>query len=199
MGWAGRAGDEGGLAPTILSGMDRAFAKDLARWGPDAPPYTIDAAAANTYCRRFTLAHSENFSVATLFLPRRLLRHFYAVYAFCRWADNLGDETGGGARALELHLRAGSANELNRCYAGRPLHPVMVRALSGDGQRLRHPCPAVPRLALRLRARTQPRQAAYTSYDQLLDYCQHSASFGSVGCCSTCFQMSRPDAGSPVG
>ena len=42
--------------------MDRAFAKELARWGPDAPPRQTDPAAALAYCRRFTLAHAENFS-----------------------------------------------------------------------------------------------------------------------------------------
>ena len=79
--------------------MGAAFETELARWGPDAPIKTDDVLAeARDYCRRFTRRHSENFSVATFLLPRRLLRHFHAVYAYCRWADDLGDETGGGAQ-----------------------------------------------------------------------------------------------------
>src|SRR5262245_46465930 len=104
--------------------MDAAFAKELARWGPDANAGTVDPLAARAYCRRFLLDQYENFSVATLFLPRRLVRHFAAVYAYCRWADNLGDETGGGVHALEL-LRWWR-QELVHCYDGRPRHPVMV-------------------------------------------------------------------------
>ncbi|MFO0926822.1 MAG: squalene/phytoene synthase family protein [Gemmataceae bacterium] len=46
--------------------------------------------------------HYENFSVASLLLPRRLLRHFHAVYAYCRWADDLADEAGDPARATAL-------------------------------------------------------------------------------------------------
>ena len=35
-------------------------------------------------------------------LPRQLRRHVHAVYAFCRWADDLADESGGAAQALDL-------------------------------------------------------------------------------------------------
>jgi phytoene/squalene synthetase len=35
-------------------------------------------------------------------LPRHLIRHFHTVYAYCRWADDLADESGGGSRALSL-------------------------------------------------------------------------------------------------
>jgi squalene synthase HpnC len=150
--------------------MDRAFAKELAYWGPDAPLRVIDPPAAATYCRRFTIGQYENFSVATLFLPRRLLRHFYAVYAFCRWADNLGDETGGGARALEL-LRWWR-EELLHCYAGRPQHPVMVALRETI---LRFNIPAQPFLDLLFAFEQDQLVKRYATYDQLLDYCRHSA------------------------
>ncbi len=147
-----------------------AFAKELARWGPDAPPRDADPAAAAAYCRHFTRSHSENFSVATAFLPRRLLRHFYAVYAFCRWADNLGDETGGGSRALEL-LRWWR-EQLQACYAGRPRHPVMV-ALAETVRRFA--IPPQPFLDLIFAFEQDQLVKRYTTYEQLLDYCRHSA------------------------
>ena len=56
-------------------------------------------AAARAYCSRLARTHYENFTVASWLLPRRLLRHFHAVYAYCRWADDLADEAGGGPRA----------------------------------------------------------------------------------------------------
>src|SRR5882757_4892074 len=105
--------------------MERSFAEDLARYGPQAlPSLRLSRAQAQAYCSHLTRTHYENFSVATLLLPRRLLRHFHAVYAYCRWADDLADEAGGGTHALEL-LRWWR-EELLQCYDGTPRHPVMV-------------------------------------------------------------------------
>ena len=70
----------------------------LAAWTPE-PAAT---AAAFGECERIARTHYENFSVASILLPRRLLPHFHNVYAYCRWADDLGDETGGGAHSLAL-------------------------------------------------------------------------------------------------
>src|SRR3954453_2447325 len=104
--------------------MPTGFQTDLRRFGPDAiyaPPSLVQAPG---YCARLTRGHYENFSVASLLLPRRLLPHFHAVYAYCRWADDLADESGGGERALAL-LRWWR-EELLRCYDGEPRHPVMI-------------------------------------------------------------------------
>ena len=59
---------------------------------------------------RVAKTHYENFTVASLLLPRRLVRHFHAVYAYCRWSDDLADETGGRAEALDAHRRGGAAS-----------------------------------------------------------------------------------------
>src|SRR5438105_10534879 len=104
--------------------MQTGFAVELRRFGPDRPYRPIRLADARAYCSRLARRHYENFSVASLLLPRHLLRHFHAVYAYCRWADDLGDEVGGGPQALAL-LRWWR-EELLRCYEGQPRHPVMV-------------------------------------------------------------------------
>jgi squalene synthase HpnC len=150
--------------------MGAAFEAELARWGPDAPAKLITPAAARAYCRRFTRRHSENFSVATILLPRRLLAHFHAVYSFCRWADDLGDETGGGARALEL-LRWWR-EELLRCYNGTPRHPVMV-ALSDTIKRFNIPAKLFVDLIYAFEQDQLVKR--YATSEQLLDYCGHSA------------------------
>ena len=82
--------------------MDNGFAADLLRYGPEARHGPVAPGQAHAYCARLARSHYENFTVASLLLPRRLLRHFHAVYAYCRWADDLADESGGGARALAL-------------------------------------------------------------------------------------------------
>jgi len=142
----------------------------LARYGPDANYEAPGRAAARAYCKAFALRQYENFSVATLFLPRRLLPHFYHVYAYCRWADDLGDETGGGARALEL-LRWWRG-ELLGMYEGVPRHPVMV-ALRETVARFH--IPQQPFLDLLFAFEQDQLVKRYSTYEQLLQYCRHSA------------------------
>ena len=81
-----------------MPSMRPPFSVELERLGPDGPQRSFDPAEARRYCRRLAHDHYENFTVASVFLPRPLLRHFHAVYAYCRWADDLADEAGGGAR-----------------------------------------------------------------------------------------------------
>src|ERR1700733_12102736 len=116
--------------------MHNGFAHDLTLLGPESKyaPYSLERAQG--YCRRLAHSHYENFSVATLLLPRRLMPHFHNIYAYCRWADDLGDETGGGPVALDL-LRWWR-EELLRSYEGKARHPVMI-ALSRTVQRFAIP------------------------------------------------------------
>ena len=150
--------------------MQSRFLKELERLGPEAvyPPFSLSAARA--YCGGLARSHYENFTVATALLPRRLLKHFHAVYGYCRWADDLGDETGGGDRATRLvdWWRA----ELGRCYAGEPKHPVMI-ALR---ETIRvFDIPPEPFLHL-LSAFDQDQVVKqYETYEQLVGYCRHSA------------------------
>src|SRR5215472_17049864 len=79
---------------------------------------------ARRYTRRLATHHYENFNVVSWLLPKDLHQHFYTVYAYCRWADDLGDEVPDSHGALQL-LDWWEV-ELNACYAGRPSHPVFI-------------------------------------------------------------------------
>jgi squalene synthase HpnC len=129
-----------------------------------------DYGRAQRYCSRLARSHYENFTVASLLLPRRLLPHFHAVYAYCRWADDLGDETGGGQHALDL-LSAWRA-ELLRCYDGPPSHPIMI-ALVRTIRRFH--IPPEPFLDLIRAFEQDQRVKHYDTYEQLLGYCRCSA------------------------
>ena len=150
--------------------MSAIFARELARFGPDRPYRSPPLPAAREYCRRLALTHYENFSVASLFVPRRLHRHFHNVYAFCRWADDLGDETGGGAESLRL--LNWWRKELLRGYDGRPRHPVMI-ALSETIQKFQ--IPPTPFLELISAFEQDQTVRRYQICEQLLDYCRRSA------------------------
>src|SRR2546421_12322383 len=104
--------------------MSTPFTASLARYGPRGCRMPFTRSEAQAYCSRLARTHYENFTVASVLLPRRLLRHFHNVYAYCRWADDLADEAGGGQRALQL-LRWWRG-ELLRCYGGVPPAPGVV-------------------------------------------------------------------------
>ncbi len=53
-----------------------------------APPVL---AASHAYCHRQTKRHARSFYFASVALPREKKRAAYAVYAFCRYADDLVD------------------------------------------------------------------------------------------------------------
>jgi squalene synthase HpnC len=150
--------------------MDNVFRRDLARFGPQRRGTLVQLAQARSYCSRLARSHYENFTVASLLLPRRLLRHFHAVYAYCRWADDLADEMGGGPYALEL-LRWWR-EELLRCYDGRPSHPVMV-ALRQTIEQFH--IPPDPFLDLLFAFEQDQIVKRYQTFEQLLGYCRNSA------------------------
>src|SRR3954464_6778169 len=77
----------------------------------------LNAEEARAFCRKLARSHYENFSVVSVLLPRDLRQDFCNVYAFCRTADDLGDE---------MHDAEASLTELDRladltrqCYAGQ--------------------------------------------------------------------------------
>jgi squalene synthase HpnC len=150
--------------------MHNGFARDLSRYGPASTAAPATLAQANAYCSRLARTHYENFCVASMLLPRRLLRPFHAVYAYCRWADDLGDETGGGQHALDL--LAWWRQELLRCYDGTPRHPVMV-ALAPIVKQFA--IPPSPFLDLLLAFEQDQRVKRYATYEELLGYCRYSA------------------------
>jgi squalene synthase HpnC len=150
--------------------MDRRFLTELTKYGPDQSWPPIDHARAQAYCAKLARSHYENFSVTSLLLPRRLLRHFHAVYAYSRWADDLADEAGGGAGALRL--LGWWREELLRCYDGKPRHPVMV-ALHGTIRQFH--IPPKPFLDLLVAFEQDQVVKRYATYDQLCGYCRNSA------------------------
>ncbi|MFI4874959.1 MAG: squalene/phytoene synthase family protein, partial [Blastopirellula sp. JB062] len=103
---------------------DSRFERQLRQYGPDAQHEPVTLAAATAYCQQLTKNHYENFTVASWLLPRELRSHFAHIYAYCRWSDDLADESGDDVRSLRL--LAWWRSELQACYQGRTRHPVFV-------------------------------------------------------------------------
>ncbi|HWX44714.1 MAG TPA: squalene synthase HpnC [Solirubrobacteraceae bacterium] len=130
------------------------------------PPTGLPAAAA-------VMARSggENFPVASRVLPRRLRGRLLAIYGFARLVDELGDADGYPI-ADRLAALDWLEEELDRAYAGRARHPLLV----GLQETLRE-CrlPREPFMRLIEANRVDQRVARYQTWEQLLGYCRLSA------------------------
>ncbi len=125
-------------------------------------------ADADAWCRTYAREHDENFTVMSWFLPREMRLHFAALYAFCRWTDDLGDEAEGD----RLQLLDAWERALRDCFDARRTVPLFV-ALG----RTVDACaiPIDPFLRLIEANRIDQRVSAYGTYDDLLHYCELSA------------------------
>src|SRR5246500_6031759 len=136
----------------------------------DAPPAGCSPESAQQYTRWLATHHYENFNVASWLLPRQLHQHFYNLYAYCRWADDLGDEIPGRERALEL--LDWWERELDACYEGRPSHPVFVALRETV---VAKDVPKQPFADLLEAFRQDQVVKRYPTWDAVLDYCVYSA------------------------
>jgi squalene synthase HpnC len=137
-------------------------------------------ADAERYTRWLATHHYENFNVVSWLLPRHLHQHFYNVYAYCRWSDDLGDEVADPDRALQLldawedELRLiyhAQCQHPNEAGAG-PRHPVLI-ALRETIRAKQIPIEPFSDL---LRAfRQDQRVHRYETWDDVIDYCVYSA------------------------
>lgn len=143
--------------------------EQLSVFGPDRCDM-LSTEQARAWCRRLALGRYENFSVLSSLVPVDLRDDFAAVYAFCRWADDLGDEVGDPQRALEL--LAWWRRELHQCFDGSPRHPVFI-ALHPTIQR--HDLPMQPFDDLIAAFEQDQSMTRYDTWDQVIGYCRKSA------------------------
>jgi squalene synthase HpnC/squalene synthase HpnD len=135
-----------------------------------APKPGCSPEAAQQYTRWLATHHYENFNVVSWLLPKALHQHFYNVYAYCRWADDLGDEVPDATRALEL--LDWWERELDVCYEGNPSHPVFVALRETIVAR---DIPKQPFADLLKAFRQDQTVKRYPNWDAVLGYCVYSA------------------------
>lgn len=129
-----------------------------------------DLSGAQAFTRQLTHTHYENFSVVSRFVPSHLRQDFCNIYAFCRIADDAGDETGDAG--LSLALLQEMRDQTAACFAGETATTLFV-ALRDTIRR--HDVPIQPFLDLIDAFEQDQRVHRYQTYEQLLDYCRRSA------------------------
>ena len=116
--------------------------------------------------------HYENFPVASVLLPRRLVPAVEAIYAFARSADDLADE-GDAAPAERIAALAAYAAALLQIEQGRtPGEPMFGRLAAVIGQ---YGLLMTPFRDLLSAFKQDVVTSRYPTYAELLDYCRRSA------------------------
>ncbi len=129
---------------------------------------TLSQAREST--RKLATSHYENFLVASILLPKEMRQPFYDVYAFCRTADDLADESPSPKEALRGLERF--QQQLDAAFAGCPEEPLFI-ALEATIRQFQ--IPKQPFDDLLDAFRQDQHRNRYASIGELLEYCQRSA------------------------
>jgi len=154
---------------------------------PFSPAAALTLADAYSYCRRVAQKSSSNFYHAFRLLPAERHNALCALYAFCRFLDDIADQPGtavghpqaGGKKEKLAVLLQTWREELRRCYEGSPRHPIS-HALADVVRRFpirqEHLAGIIDGVEMDL-CRTR-----YRTFAELYDYCYHVASLVGLVC-----------------
>lgn len=136
--------------------------------------------AAFEYCRQVSWKHAKTFYFATHFLPAPKRRAVHAVYALCRYVDDIVDhcEDKLSRRSLTKEKIISLINkwrsDLEACYAGAIIdHPIMIawhETLKRYAIPKRLPLELIDGVCMDLK------QNRYQTFDDLYPYCYKVAS-----------------------
>jgi phytoene synthase len=122
-------------------------------------------------CGEITRVHSKTFYLSSLFLSPPKRRAVWAVYAFCRTADDIVDRIAPARERLDA-INAWEG-KLTGAYDGRA-HEAIFIAFADAAQRF--DIPMAPALDLLRGARLDVTIRRYATYDALREYCYLVAS-----------------------
>lgn len=143
------------------------LSRELQRWGPESTSPHPSLAESQHYCRQLARSHYENFTVVSWLFPRRLHQHLCNVYAYCRWADDLADETESAAESLRL--LDWWEEQLDEPESRHPVFIALQQTMREKE------IPQQPFRDLLVAFRQDQRQTRYETWAELLTYCQYSA------------------------
>ena len=165
----------------VVSGREKGrLVLDVLRGvNPDGP-----VRSAYAYCAAATRRSGTNFQAAFRLLAPERRAALHAVYAFCRFVDDVADDEHRDPAALLARWR----DELARVYDGRPSHPIGI-ALADAVHRFSLPRVHFEDLILGVTTDLQTRR--YETFEDLAEYCYRVAS--TVGLlCIEIFGYSQP-------
>ena len=143
----------------------------------------LSLAEAYAYCRRITQHSSSNFYYAFRLLPWDRHNALCAFYAFCRFVDDIADQPDEGQPHGQKERVAQLLNtwreELDRCYAAQPRHPIS-QALA-DAVR-RFPIRQEDLSGIIDGVEMDLSRTRYQTFSELYEYCYRVASLVGLVC-----------------
>jgi 15-cis-phytoene synthase len=136
----------------------------------DSERMSVDDAAA---CRQIVRTHARTFWLASHFLTAEKRRSAYALYAFCRVADDLVDLAAAEPPWVIAQRLDGYRHELGEALKGRPSGPVF-RELSRTVQMHAVPARVLHELLEGIALDCTP--SRYATWPELYRYCEGVAS-----------------------
>ena len=127
--------------------------------------------AARTYCRKLATTHYENFSVASLLVPKSIRQDFFNIYAYCRRSDDLADEQPSPQHALTA-LKSWR-HDLTTALQGTQCEDLILTALVETVKRRK--LTTQPFFDLLDAFERDQAQNRYATSEDLLSYCRCSA------------------------
>ena len=124
---------------------------------------------AYRFCEHIVRSHYENFPVASWLLPKHLRRPIAVIYAFARTADDLADE-GDTSDAQRLRLLENYGEQLQ--HMNQSSDPIFI-ALTDVMQNYHLPIQLFNDLLTAFKMDVTKKR--YNSFEELLEYCRHSA------------------------
>lgn len=141
----------------------------LAEVSPELYRNQVSVKEAYEECKQISLDNYENFTVVSRLLPREKKKYIYALYAFSRYTDDLGDELeDGNLDALDQW-----EEELNRVFQVKKPQNLILVALQDTVEK--HSLTPEPFKKIIKANRMDQKNKSYRTYDELLEYCDHSA------------------------
>lgn len=144
-------------------------------------------ADAYAYCHRVARRSSSNFYHAFRLLPAERYDALCALYAFCRFMDDIADQTeqqSAQQRPQSRHERITFLlntwrEELRRCYTGAPRHPISL-ALADVVKKFSIPQAHLAGIIGGVEMDLHKRR--YQSFAELYEYCYQVASLVGLVC-----------------
>lgn len=150
------------------------------------PAVSRSVTEAYAYCHMVARKSSSNFYYAFRLLSAERYNALCALYAFCRFMDDIADqpELLGQSQLLDRKARLSLLlntwrEELQHCYSGTPRHPISF-ALADAVQRFpiarEHLAGIIDGVEMDLY------RNRYQTFEELYDYCYHVASLVGLVC-----------------
>jgi len=123
------------------------------------------------FCRYIALGHYENFPVGSILIPKHIRKHFYVIYAFSRFADDIADVPDILKNAERLKYLSDFESVLD-CDANQTNNPIFL-ALFQTIREFNIPIPTLKKLITAFKIDVNFKQAE--TIEDLEHYCFYSA------------------------